>query len=232
MSRHREDPYYRHAHDERVEPNHALTPTMPDPDWGNVLVNPDQKKQPVGDPTLWGNTVATLIDADPVLGSTPRIIYSDQIVLAQAADQYSRSWSLTGVLAVKGLGWRFATGTAPAGPDLPADGMNVFLSVIQGVGKVQTEAQINLACNGITTNIGLCWNQCSANGGPYVPTYAPTPIDANAYILLPFAAIGALVGNTISVRGVYLRGGNAISGAIPSAYLTCMVTPYAPGAGI
>lgn len=228
-----QEDYYQRAHDQRVEPEHGLEPHMVDPDWGNVLIHPDQKKMPVGDPTLWGNTVTTLIDDDPVLGNTPRVIYGDQIIQAQANDQYSRSWSLSGVLAVKGLGWRFQAGAAPADAiDPPAEGLNVFLSVIQGVGKIQIEQQINLACNGFSTNIGLCWNQSSIAGGPYVPGYTPTPNDANSYIVLPFALIGALIGNTISVRGLFLRGGNAVGGAVPSAFLTCMITPYAPGQGI
>ena len=232
MSRRRED-YYGRAHDERVEPHHGLEPHMPDPDWQDVLIHPEIKRQPVGDPTLWGQTVTTLIDDDPVLGSTPRRIYGDQIILAQAQDAYSRSWSITGVLGVKGLGWRFQNGDPPADAlDPPAEGLSVFLSVIQGVGKIQVEHQINLACNGFPTNIGLCWNQSSITGGPYVPGYTPTPNDANSYIVLPFACVGALVGNTIAVRGLFMRGGNAVGGPVPSAFLTCIVTPYAPGQGI
>lgn len=226
------DDYYRRAHDERVEPHHDLDGHMPGVDWQDVLIHPDQKKMPVGDPTLWGNTVRTSIDEDPILTNTPRIIYGDQILLAQANDQYSRSWSLSGVLSVPGVGWRFLPGDIPSGPDLPTDGMNVFLSVVQGIGKVTIEQQINLACNGFSTNIGLCWNQSSISGGPYVPTYSPTPIDANSYINLPFAAIGALIGNTISVRAVYLRGGSASGVIINNAIMTCVLTPYAPGQGI
>lgn len=229
----RRDQYYRDAHDERVTPHQDLTPSMPDPDWGSVLVNPAQKAKAVGDPTLWGNTVTTLIDSDPVLGNTPRVIYGDQIILAQASDQYSRSWSLSGVLAVKGLGWRLQAGTAPADAmDVTFEGMNAFLSIVQGVGKIQVEQQIVLACNGAPSNIGLCWNQCSINGGPYVPGYTPTPNDANSFIVLPFAIIGGLIGNTITVRGLFVRGANAVGGAVPSAFLSCMITPYAPGEGI
>lgn len=231
MTRRRPD-YYGNAHDERVDPHGGLTPTMPDPDWANVIVHADQKKCPVGDPTLWGNTIRTPIDDDPILGSTPRVIYGDQILLAQAADQYSRSWSLSGMLAVPGVGWRFSSGSVPAGLDLPADGMNIFLEVVQGVGKVSIANQINLACNGFGTNIGLCWNQSSIYGGPYVPTFGPTPIDASSYIQLPFAMIGALIGNTISVRAIYLRGGSATTGTIKNAIMSCVLTPYAPGAGI
>lgn len=225
--------YYRHAHDERVEPHHNLEPHMPPPDWMDVLVHPDQKKMPVGDPTLWGNTVTTLIDDDPIATNTPRIIYSDQIIMVQAADQYSRSWSLTGALALRAFGWRFQDGDAPT--DFltpPFQGCNVYLQVIQGVGKTQIEQVINLACNGAPTNIGLCWNQSSANGGPYVPGYTPTPVDAESYIVLPFACVGAFIGNTISVRAIYARGGDADAGPVHGAFMTCLVTPYAPGAGI
>lgn len=224
--------YYRRAHDQRMNPDAGLEPHMPDPDWGGVLVHPASKKMPVGDPTLWGNTVKTLIDDDPILGNTPRVIYSDQIVLAQAADSYSRSWSLTGTLSVPGVGWRFLTGANPSGPDLPTDGMNVFLQVIQGIGQINVENQINLACNGFASNVGLCWNQSSINGGPYVPTYSPTPIDANSYITVPFACVGALIGNTISVRAVYLRGGSVSGVVIKNAIMSCVITPYAPGHGI
>lgn len=103
--------------------------------------------------------------------------------------------------------------------------------MLQGIGQTTIEQQICLACNGFATNIGLCWNQSSINGGPYVPMYTPTPIDTESFIVLPFACVGALVGNSISVRGIYLRG-DVPGTAIPRAALTCIITPYAPGAGL
>lgn len=203
---------------------------VPPPDWARAMVHPPAQRQPVGDPTLWGNSVMTLIDDDPALGNTSRIIEGEQILLAQAADGYARSWSLSGALAVKGSGWIFLPGTPPAGQDTPANGMDVFLSVILGLGKTSIEHRLNLACNGVNTNIGLCWNQCALNGGPYVPTYQPLPINDDSYITLPFAAIGALVANTISIRALYYRGGGPT--VIHRAIMTCLLTPYAAGTGL
>lgn len=224
--------YYQQAHDERISPNRNIEPHMPDADWGSVLINPELKKAPVGDPTLWGNSITTLIDADPILGNTPRIITSEQILLTQAQDAYSRSWSLIGTLAVKGIGWRFLNGEPPQSNDPPTDGMNVFLSVLQGVGKVTIEHQVCLAANGFPTNIGLAWNQSAMNGGPYAPIYSPLPNTADSYMVLSFAMVGALIGNSIGVRALYSRGSDALSGPIPSAIMTCMITPYQPGTGI
>lgn len=233
--RYPDDAYYRHAHDERVEPHHGLDTHMPDPDWGNVLVHPDQKKMPVGDPTLWGNTVTTVIDSDPLYPTwTPRVINGDQIVLAQAADRYARSWSLIGMVTAPQDAWNDPGPATPPGfsqkvtfADTPV--LEVWLSVVVGIEKIAFEQQILLMSGNLW---GLCAQQYSGNQGPYGATFT-SPLAEQGQQSRSFAAIGALVGNTISVRGIYVRGGVLGSqGIVANASLAVMITPYAPGAGI
>lgn len=241
--RYPDDAYYRHAHDERVEPHHGLDPHMPDPDWGNVLVHPDQKKMPVGDPTLWANTITTPIDTDPLVGSTPRVIYGDQIILAQAADRYARSWSLLGNVFLPLPAWTTDTDTNPPAYIGEIDALSpmaVWLSIVQGIEKVTIEQQILLMSGGVDPltgagNFGLCNNQFSAVGGPYGATFNENPpvISATLQQGRSFATIGALIGNTISVRAIFTRGGVIGQPAdIPNATVSLLLTPYAPGAGI
>jgi len=231
------------GHDERVEPHHGLDPVMPDPDWGNILIHPDQKKNPAGDPTLWGNTITTVIDDDPVEGSNPRVIYGDQIVLVQAADQYARSWSLAGNISVPFNAWTVDPSPTPPGFYGNLDAappLRVWLQITQGIEKVTLSQQILLMSGGVdeTTgagNYGLCNTQWSAVGGPYgellsdnAPVIGPT-----TQLVRSFAAIGALIGNTLSIRAVYTRGG--VIGQpldVPNASVSLIVTPYAPGQGM
>lgn len=234
MPRRRSDnEYYEDAHDERVEPYIEYESAMPKPDWGGVIIHPNQKKMPVGDPTLWANSITTQVDSDPILGSTPRAFYGEQIILAQAADRYSRSWSLTGSVELPAGWWANDIGVQPVvGPFAAGvtSALWLFLSVIVGIEKISIEQQICLAAGGWVSNIGLCNNQCTINGGPYFPVYADTPASPSSLVTCPFAAIGALVGNTVSARAFIVRGTGVE--AVPQVKVSCLITPYAPGAGI
>lgn len=228
MTRRRD--YYGGAHDERVDPHSNLTPSMPDPDWGNVIVQPNQKRMPVGDPTLWANTITTEIDADPILGDTPRVIAGNQIILAQAQDRYSRSWSLSGVVTLPQAAWNAAAGANP--PSFPnagtANRFEVWLSVVQGIEKIFLEHLILLMAGGFAPAYGLCNTQASRFGGPYGATFT-SDLPEEGQQSRSFAAIGALIGNTISARAIYVRGSG---GQINDATVTLLLTPYAPGAGL
>jgi hypothetical protein len=75
---------------------------------------------------------------------------------------------------------------------------------------------------------GLCNQQYSGVNGPYGATFS-SPIAEQGQQGRAFAAIGALIGNTISVRGIFVRG---VGSQIPNASIALSITPYAPGAGI
>lgn len=220
-------------------------PKMPPPDWGNVIVQANQKKMPVGDPTLWANSITTPIDNDPILGSTPRVIMGDQILLAQANDRYARSWSMIGnvtipVFAAVANTSLFPPTTAGFADSQPP--LNVWLSVVQGIEKIAIEQQILLLSGLVDTgvippvgNYGLCNNQSAGVGGPYGLQYSTTPIiiDINLRITLSFACVGAFIGNTISARAIFVRGGVAGQPIeVPDATVSLLITPYAPGAGM
>lgn len=211
---------------------------MPPPDWGKVLVNTAQRKAVVGDPALWGNTITTQIDTlTPTPAVITGIVTGNQIALAQASDQYTRSWSLSGTLTIPEGSWYAAAPTEPPGKLQVVSGspdLAVYLSIVQGVEKAAIEHRICLMYGPTSTNIGLCNNQCTRNNGPYLPvtrtaTYAGVEIELETRA---FAAIGALIGNTITVRGLFARNGAAAEGIIPDATISVLLTPYAPGAGI
>jgi len=206
----------------------------PPPDWNRVLVQTDQKRMAVGDPTLWANTVVTPIDLAPE-GSTPRAFYGEQIILAQTNDRYSRSWSISGKLTISAQTWQEG-GKIPNGPffdGLVPTRLQVFLSILQGIERVTVEHQICLMSGGDPTNIGLCNTQCTTNGGPYLPTYTDTPPTEGSEEGRSFAAIGALIGHTISIRGLFIRGGSeGNQGIIPSATISVLLAPYAGGTGL
>lgn len=210
-----------------------LDQPMPDPDWGRVLVNTAQKKAPSGDPTLWANTITTLID-DAAEGADPRAIYGAQIVLAQAADRYARSWSISGALTLTEDAWFAAPTSLP--PDAPTaefgrPDLAVYLSITQGIEKVTLEHQICLMYGGTSSNTGLCNNQCTINGGPYLPIQAGVLPTGKKVQSRAFAAIGSLIGNTISVRGLFVRYNHGEID-IPSATISLLLTPHAAGSGI
>lgn len=212
----------------------TFNPRMPPPDWGRVLVQTDQKGMAVGDPTLWANTVTTPIDSSAE-GNTPRAFYGEQIILAQTSDRYSRSWSLSGKLAIPSQEWE-TSGMVPSGPffDVPVPTrLAVHLSIVQGIEKITLEHQICLMSGGDITNIGLCNNQCTTNGGPYLPTFSSVPPQEGDEEARSFAAIGALIGHTISIRGLFVRGGApGNQGIIPSATISLLLAPYAGGTGL
>jgi hypothetical protein len=189
---------------------------------------------PVGDPTLWSGHVVTPIDTDPILGSTRRVVYGGQLILAQASDRYARSWSLSGVVTAPQGAWN---GTGPASPpgfpdpagDLATTPLEVWLSVLQGIEQITIEHLILLMSGGSGTHTyGLCNQQYSGVNGPYGATFT-SPSAEQGQMTRAFAMIGALIGNTISVRGIFVRGGGSI---ISNASIACVLTPYAPGAGI
>lgn len=218
--------------------DHAYPPGIHRPEWETVLVDTGQKTRPVGDPTVWGGTITTAIDTDPVLGSTPRVISGGQIVLAQAADRYTRSWSIVGVLRMP-----FGTTgipspdvqppgfveTSPVTPTTPS--MTVWLRVNMGVERISLLHDILLFTGDQAQNFGLCWNQNSANGGPYGAEIVQ-PLVPGSTVDLPFACIGALIGKMLSIQAIYVRGPNVAAETYPEITITAMVTPYAPGAGI
>lgn len=188
----------------------------------------------VGDPTLWAGTIVTPVDSAPE-GNTPRAFYGDQIILAQTADRYSRSWSLIGSLSVASQVWE-EPGQVPAGPffDVPQPTqLAVHLSITQGIERITLEQQICLMSGGDPTNIGLCNNQCTTNGGPYLPTYDTFPPQEGGNQTRSFAVIGALIGHTIGIRGLFVRGGAPGSeGLIPTATISLLLAPYAAGSGL
>lgn len=209
---------------------------MPPPDWARTLVNSSQKKMPSGDPSLWGNTVTTVIDGDDPAATIPEgPIAGAQVLLAHATDQYTRSWSVTGSLTLPRSVWStLVTGDPPNGL---TDGLRpplaVYLSVLQGVEKVTIEHLICLMYGGTAANIGLCNNQCTINGGPYLPTivFGNTGSTNQDQETRPFAAIGALIGNTITARAIYVRA-NTDELTCNRATISVLLTPYAAGAGI
>jgi hypothetical protein len=219
---------------------------MPPPDWGRVQIQQAQKKMPVGDPTLWANTVTTQIDTDPIEGSNPRVIFGQQIILAQAADRYSRSWSLIGNVSIP-----LNAATADPNPSPPASSdqaipigapVEVWLRVTQGIEKI-TIVQDLLLLSGVadinvvppTSNFGLCNNQWAGTGGPYGNLFNVRPVvfTPDTRITLAFSCIGAFIGNTLSAQAIYVCNG-VIGQApdVPDATVALLITPYAPGAGI
>lgn len=233
---------YEDAHDERMEPNADLDEThggMPPPDWARTLVHTGQKTMPSGDPTVWGGNITTIIDDEPVLGNTPRVISSAQIIMAQARDRYARGWSIQGVLWLPSGMWSVPSPdpnppayleTFPITPTTPS--LTVWLSVRMGVERMDQQHLILLQAGDLLTqNYGLCSNQNSFNGGPY-GALIPDPTDPGSAQGLPFACMGALVGNSINVQAIYVRGPNVGAEVCGRARITAIVTPYAAGQGI
>lgn len=188
---------------------------MSDPDWDRVLVDAGKKIGPLGDPTKWGSQVPTVLDAALIQK------FSEQIVMVQTRDAYSRSWALLGSLTLPQATWN-AAGAFPAGP-FP---IVVAVEVVMGVGQAQVTHDLILTC-GLNANVGLCNTQNAINGGPYLSTFGGPP---DFLETRPFAAIGALVGNVINVRARYIGGTNV--GLPTTSICTALVTPYAPGAGL
>lgn len=185
-----------------------------DPDWDRYLVDAGKKGLPVGDPTRWGSQAFTRIDTS--VPDQP----STQVLQASTLDSYSRSWALLGTL------------TLP--PDLwnAAAFVEVTLEIIMGVGQAQVTHRIVLFSAAPAG--GLCYTQYIVNGGPYKsvpvaavggnPTYTTDQSRA-------FAAIGALIGQSINIRAIYQIG--AVTAQLPTtSVLNVILTPFAAGKGL
>lgn len=210
---------------------------MHPPDWDRAIVRRDGIAAPAGNPIRWGGVVTTALNqavAPDVFGviSYP----TPPFVNAAAADGYARGWSIIGTLRMP-LATLY---TAYSGPNTPLAGaypfpapntINVVLEVIVGVGQLSFTQRILLMAAGEPT-LGLCNQQAALNAGPYAETFfSPDATVGNAFILRSFAAIGAVVGNSIAIRGVYELGGAGAMSAQPSI-LTVGVAPAAAGEGI
>lgn len=104
--------------------------------------------------------------------------------------------------------------------------MAVTLEIISGVGQVQVIQQILLMSSG--TGMGLCMQQTALNGGPYAPSDNGL-FFFDQFQARPFAAIGAIVANAISVRGVYFVGGPPPGAFTAPAILSILASPLAAG---
>jgi hypothetical protein len=192
--------------------------SMPDPQWGNVLIHPQEKKAPVGDPTRWGALDTTTIVENAFAQS------STQIIWIKTRDSYSRGWSVVGALTMPVSVW---------------DGVAAVLAsliVSMGVGQVQLIHKICLWTGGGAVGApgGLCYTQDVQNGGPYLN---PDPVLETvngvviAYKTRVFCVIGGLVGQSLSIVGEY--GTLGANPDLPApARLSLIVTPYAAGEGL
>jgi hypothetical protein len=179
------------------------------PDWGRYKVDQPGKLMPVGDPTKWGAQDISVITSQVIFQPTRTIL------AVSTRDGYSRSWGLLGTLAMPVNLW--------------AAGRNVFaaLECSMGVGQALVTHQICLYA-GVTTPGGLCATQNYAQGGPYL---APVAIADGGvqYQTFAFSAIGALVGQSISIRALYLMFGADLPAPIK---LNLILTPFAAGEGL
>jgi hypothetical protein len=158
---------------------------------------------------------------------------SQSIVNAAAADGYSRSWSIVGNLRVpryfiySTYGTPAPVAAAGAYPFPPVGGLNVLLEIIVGVGQISFTQHILLMASGAPT-LGLCNTQAAANGGPYAETHYEDPLTGDHFLTRPFAAVGSITANTISIRGSFELGGVAAKRTYPMT-LVVGVAPYAAG---
>lgn len=184
-----------------------------DPDWGRFGIEHPNASKPVGDPTRWGAQVFTAL-TDALI--TAGVINTSQILQVQTRDGYSRSWALLGTLSLPGVQWNAVGST-----------LHVQLELTMGVGQVQITHVIELFNAFTTPYSGLCMSQHFSQGGPYSGTFeTSTGIESRA-----FAIIGGLVGQSISVRGVY-GGAAPVAGLPATSRLGLIVTPYAAGEGL
>lgn len=194
----------------------ALEPDINDPDWGRYRVANAGGVAPVGDPTRWGAQAFTRI--------TPgKEAASQQILAIGTSDNYARSWSLMGNLVLPYWLW-------------DTQSVVVRLEVTCGVGQVQIVQPIVLyKSDGAANKQGLVADQFWEKGGPYWETYEPTrsevPADAGGVDKCrSFAAVGAIVGQSIGIRALYTMN-IAAPGACVSR-LALIITPHAAGEGL
>lgn len=170
---------------------------MPPPDWARYPGMLAPALAPVGDPTRWGATGRVDFRMDQFS------LFSEQVIIAAAKDPYPRPWSLIGELSLPSGAWEVPSGY-PDPPDPPAGpgGINVLLELVLGVGQIQLTQRI-LLMSGNDPAMGLCNQQAAVNGGPYgqLPRRMPE-FPFASYLSRPFAAIGSIVANTVSVRVV------------------------------
>ena len=225
------------------DPNNP--PGIHDPDWARFgISNPNQLQSPTGDPIRWSGTMVTALDQVP-LAPPPFAdlftITTPQIIQVQPRDAYPRNWSIVGKLSWLSAIWQAAADYPP-----PASfSCNAFLQIITGMGQVQLVQTILLAAGGVgiprypgSPLLGLCNQQLAASGteapaGPYDQDLSYPGGAATQTWGRSFAAIGAIVGNSISVRALYRPGVN-FAGTYPgaTAKLDLMLTPYAAGEGL
>lgn len=192
------------------------------PDWERYKVAAAGGVHAVGDPTRWGVQAFTR-----VIGNQDT--FSNTIASISTRDNYARPWSILGTLT------------------LPRDVFGLQQSMIalectMGVGQVQILQNIVLLfgfdgpppSSSVVGRKGLCATQSVFNGGPYWESLEPTKSESIPNgppdICLPFAAVGALVGQSISIRVRYAVGPAA---PLPTtSRLALIVTPYAAGEGL
>jgi hypothetical protein len=179
---------------------------LSDPDWDRYRVAAPPSA-PSGDPSRWGAQVITNVPGS-------KNTSSGQILSVSTRDDYARSWALIGTLSLPYYYWE----TTPVG---------IWLEVTMGVGQVQlTHRIVLLNHSGGSPAVGLkglCHDQLWLNGGPYMRGINDGDNEVRA-----FAAIGALIGQSIAVRGEYQIG----AGPAGVCRLQLMVTPFAAGQGI
>lgn len=202
---------------------------MSDPDWGRVLIPPQGGIKAVGDANRWGAQQST-----PLAAAAPTVV-TPQILQVTTRDSYSRSWSLMGTLSLPTVTWDYLD-TGVLGVN---QGILVELQISMGVGQSQVTHVIYLAnptgtnAAGATTPAGgLCLAQNWFRGGPYGTILE----DAGGGIIVesrPFAMVGALIGQSISIRARYFNTTPGTTPGLPTtSRIGLIVTPYAAGEGL
>lgn len=184
-----------------------MSQKVPPPDWDRYVMPQPPSGPPVGDPTRWGAQLDTLIPATGLQTST-------QILSATTRDGYSRSWSLIGSLSLH--------------PDLwvAAAGIVVDLDIAMGVGQAVINQRLALFYAGQASS--LCNAQYLPNGGPYESIPSTSPSSGATLLTRSFAAIGALIGQSINIRARYTVA--AVFPALPeTSTITLILAPYAAG---
>lgn len=206
----------RHGPDPVFHANEDLTPHMPDPDWHRYVMpsqQPHANLPPVGDPTRWGASLDTVL---PVAG----IDFSTQQVLqVQTHDAYSRSWSLFGSLVL------------PQALLIINPGIYVAIDVSMGVGQATVNQRIVLFAGAVAAGSlfgsALCEAQWINNGGVYDEIRMATQAGLTM-VSRSFAAVGALLGQSISVS-VHYSLAPAWNPAPVTSTLSLVLAPYAAG---
>lgn len=193
--------------------------SIPDPDWDRYVMpaqQPGAQVPPVGDPTRWGAQDSTNVVLNAFNQS------SAQIIQITTHDPYSRAWSVLGALTMPVSVWDAATAAILAS-----------LVVTMGVGQTKIVHKICLwsAGGAVGSPGGLCYQQDLKQGGPYLaPDTVLRTINGVviAYQTRAFAAVGALVGQSISIVAEY--GTLGVNPELPApAEVAVIATPYAAG---